>query len=238
MPLRLFHRSMSATKSSGSSRAVELLEEGHLRMGRRDHDIGPDFLARLQHARRSRGRCARGCAATGASVRTTAPNDSAALRSASLTAPIPPRGKPHDASWPSPMSPILWCAITNAVPAERGPAHVPMIAADREHTLHLRRLEVLVEEVGDARREEPGDVADRADVEASQLQGEASLIEEIARTLRTQLRRDRGEQRAERAGEAPEPGVPALEHGVGIGARELRRSARAGARDRRSGSWR
>ena len=31
----------------------------------------------------------------------------AASLSASLTAPMPPRGNPHDASWPSPTSPIL-----------------------------------------------------------------------------------------------------------------------------------
>ena len=64
--------------------------------------------------------------ATSMSVRTFAPNDSAASRSAPVTAPMPPSGKPHAPIFPSPTSPILWWAITYAVPAERGPAHVPM----------------------------------------------------------------------------------------------------------------
>ena len=64
--------------------------------------------------------------ATPVSVRTSAPNDSAASRSAWVTAPMPPSGNPHAPSWPSPTSPSLWCAITYAVPADRGPAHVPM----------------------------------------------------------------------------------------------------------------
>ena len=64
---------------------------------------------------------------------------------------MPPSGKPHEPSWPSPTSPILWCAITYAVPAERGPAHVPITPLTDEHALHLRRLEPLVEQVGDAR---------------------------------------------------------------------------------------
>ena len=63
---------------------------------------------------------------TSTPVRTVAPNDSAASRSAWVTAPIPPSGNPHAPSLPSPTSPILWCAMTYAVPWERGPAQVPM----------------------------------------------------------------------------------------------------------------
>ena len=40
--------------------------------------------------------------------------------------PMPPSGKPQEPSSPSPTSPILWWAMTNAVPGDRGPAHVPM----------------------------------------------------------------------------------------------------------------
>ena len=98
--------------------------------------------------------------ATAASVRTVAPFAIAASRSARLTAPMPPSGKPHEPSWPSPTSPILWCAITYAVPAERGPGPRADDAAHREHALHLRRREVLVEQVGDAHREQAGDVGD------------------------------------------------------------------------------
>ena len=39
---------------------------------------------------------------------------------------MPPSGKPHEPSSPSPTSPILWWAMTNAVPGDRGPAHVPI----------------------------------------------------------------------------------------------------------------
>ena len=61
------------------------------------------------------------------SVRISAPNERAAPASALLTPPMPPRGKPHSPVWPSPlMSPMWWCSITYAVPAERGPAQVPM----------------------------------------------------------------------------------------------------------------
>ena len=46
---------------------------------------------------------------------------------------MPPAGNPHEPSWPSPTSPIWWWAITNAVPGDRGPAHVP-ITPDTEST--------------------------------------------------------------------------------------------------------
>ena len=68
-----------------------------------------------------------------------------------VTPPMPPRGKPHVPSSPSPTSPILWCAITYAVPAERGPGPRADDAAHRQHAPHLRRLEPVVEQVGDAR---------------------------------------------------------------------------------------
>ena len=71
--------------------------------------------------------------ATGASVRISAPKDRAADAIAAVRPPIPPSGNPHEPSSPSPTSPILWWAITNAVPGERGPAHVP-ITPDTEST--------------------------------------------------------------------------------------------------------
>ena len=64
--------------------------------------------------------------ATGAPVRTVAPCARAAAASARVRPPIPPSGNPHCPSWPSPTSPMWWCAITYAVPGERGPAHVPI----------------------------------------------------------------------------------------------------------------
>ena len=63
--------------------------------------------------------------ATSASVRSCAPNERAAAASALVTPPIPPRGKPQAPAWP-PVSPMWWCSITYAVPADRGPAQVPI----------------------------------------------------------------------------------------------------------------
>ncbi len=70
--------------------------------------------------------------ATSASVRISAPNDRAAAAIALVTPPIPPRGKPQAPVWPS-ASPTWWCSITYAVPAERGPAQVP-ITPDTDST--------------------------------------------------------------------------------------------------------
>ena len=50
--------------------------------------------------------------ATRAPVRTVAPCSRAALPIASATAPIPPSWKPQLPRWPSPMSPMEWCAMT------------------------------------------------------------------------------------------------------------------------------
>ena len=63
--------------------------------------------------------------ATSAPVLTWAPYIRAARASAPVTAPIPPRGNPQAPACP-PASPTWWCSITYAVPAERGPAHVPI----------------------------------------------------------------------------------------------------------------
>jgi hypothetical protein len=63
--------------------------------------------------------------ATSASVLTCAPNIRAARDSAPDTPPMPPRGNPQAPAAPS-VSPMWWCSITYAVPAERGPAQVPI----------------------------------------------------------------------------------------------------------------
>ena len=49
--------------------------------------------------------------ATGAAVRSSAPNDRADAASAALTPPMPPRGKPHAPACP-PVSPMWWCSMT------------------------------------------------------------------------------------------------------------------------------
>ena len=63
---------------------------------------------------------------TFAPVRISAPFSRAAPAIASATAPMPPSWKPQLPRWPSPTSPIEWCAITYAVPGSYGPAQVPI----------------------------------------------------------------------------------------------------------------
>ena len=63
--------------------------------------------------------------ATSASVRISAPADCAERFRASLSAPIPPRTKPHRPRTP-PTPPITWCSSTYAVPGDDGPPLVPM----------------------------------------------------------------------------------------------------------------
>ena len=64
--------------------------------------------------------------ATGAPVLISTPKPRAARAIASETAPMPPSWKPQLPRWPSPTSPIEWCAITYAVPGSYGPAQVPI----------------------------------------------------------------------------------------------------------------
>ena len=135
-------------------------------------DVGAQLLADLEHDARARGRRARRCAPPaprcGSPRRSDAPRRAQALRDAAHAA----FGEaPRARAAPSPTSPILWCAITYAVPGERGPAHVPITPADRQHAAHLRRLEVLVEQVGDAHREQPGHVARRRHAEPARAPG-------------------------------------------------------------------
>ena len=58
--------------------------------------------------------------------------------------------------------------MTYAVPAERGPAHVP-ITPDTDSTPRMRvGVEVVLDQVGDAVGEQPGDVDAARDVDAAQ----------------------------------------------------------------------
>ena len=81
----------------------------------------------------ARGRCARRCAATRrvgahASRRTTR---AARAQRVADRAHAADREAPRRRACPSPTSPILWCAITYAVPGERGPGPRADHAADR-----------------------------------------------------------------------------------------------------------
>ncbi len=120
--------------------------------------------------------------ATGASTRISAPNERAALAIAVAEAAHPATGNPHDAELA--VADVADLVVghhergarrARAGPRADDPAH-------REHTEHLRRLEVVLEQVGDAHREEPGDVRCATDAEAPQPPGQRSLGGEIGRT--------------------------------------------------------
>ena len=102
------------------------------------------------------------------------------------------------------------------VRAGPGPDH----AVDRERALDLRRLEPVVEQVGDRHRHQPGHVGDRADVEAAVAPGQPQRLLQVAGLARAEVRRHGEQQRAEHVGQPGQPGVPAR-HGVGVLLRPL-----------------
>ena len=97
------------------------------------------------------------------------------------------------------------------VGAGPGPDH----AVDRERALDLRRLEPVVEQVGDRHRHQPGHVGDRADVQAAVAPGQPEGLIEVTGLARAEVRRHGEQQRAEHVGQAGQPGVPAR-HRVGV----------------------
>ena len=162
--------------------------------------------------------------ATGASVRTTTPFASAARRNAWVTPPIPPSGKPQVPSCPSPTSPILWWAMTYAVPAERGPAHVPItpltdstpfICGDSKCSSSRSAMLIVNRRVTSR---------GAAHIEPAEPPREPELFEQVAGSPRTDARRDRGQQRTEHLGEPTEPRVPSFVR-VGVGRRRIAGSA-------------
>ncbi len=110
-PLRVFHRSMSHTKSAGSSwRSIRSRNAifGWIVVTTTGARSSLPSSSTTPTARPPRTRIL----STFAFVRTSQPKASAALRIESLTAPMPPCWKPHEPRWPSPTSPIEWCSIT------------------------------------------------------------------------------------------------------------------------------
>ena len=119
VPLRLRQPRMSATNPSGrsagsSSRRNEICGCAVVTTTGASIDSPLSSVTPVTRPSRVRMR------ATSAPVLTWAPNIRAARARAPDTAPIPPRGNPQA------DSPMWWCSITYAVPADRGPAHVPI----------------------------------------------------------------------------------------------------------------
>ena len=124
MPLRVCQPRISATNSGGnsassSSRRNEIC--GCAVVITMPASISSPLASVTPVTRPSRVRIR----ATSAPVRICAPNVRAAAASAPVTPPIPPRGKPHAPACPS-VPPMWWCSVTYAVPADRGPAQVPI----------------------------------------------------------------------------------------------------------------
>ena len=87
-------------------------------------------------------------------------------------------------------------------------------AVDRERALDLRRLEPVVEEVGDAHREQPGDVSGTADRDAPLAPRELGEIGQIRGTPRADLGWHLRQKRPEKVAEPFQPRVPL---GIGVG---------------------
>lgn len=82
--------------------------------------------------------------------------------------------------------------------------------ADRQHAPHRVGLEPVLDQVGDAVGEDPGDVDGRAYVEVLQHAQQPGLAEEVGGTARAEPGRDPLEERAEDAAQLAHPRVPAL----------------------------
>ena len=235
VPLRVFQRSMRSTKSVGSSRALDLFEERDLRVRRRDDDVGAQLLARLErHAAHAAVAHVdardRRVGAHGRAVR-----DRGASRSACADAA-------HAAFGEAPRSELAVADVADLVVRHhvRGarrarPGPRADHAAHREHALHLRRREALVEQVGDAHREQARDVADAADVEPAQRPRERAWSARSRGRREPDARRDRrraaGRARR-RARRATRPSARTRRRRPSRTAR----SARAGARGRCRGA--
>ena len=224
-PERVFHRSMSVTKSSGSCfsptwsrnavRGCSVVTTTGAVISSPDASttpVDPAAVGRdLLDARRTCG--------------SRAPKDSAARRIAAETAPIPPSGKPQEPSWPSPTSPIEWCAMTYAVPGSYGPAQVPMtpltasaplICGDSNQSSSRSAMLIVISRVRSAmvrrstprlRPREPGEVG------------------EVAGGVRPDVGRHLHQQRRHDVGQPGQPRVP-LARRRGVLERDTARSPR------------
>ena len=73
-------------------------------------------------------------------------------------------------------------------------------AIDRERPLDLRRLEPVVEQIGDRHRHQPGHVGDRADVKAAVAPGQPERLLQVPGLTGAEVRRHGEQQRAQYVG--------------------------------------
>jgi hypothetical protein len=114
-----------------------------------------------------------------------------------------------------PLSVVMQHDVRRPGAARPGPAADD--AGDAEHAAHGVGLEPLLHEVGDAGREQPGQVERRAYVDLAELGADLRHPEEVGGTLRADARRYLVQQRSDERTEAAHPGLPAL---VGVGVPE------------------
>ena len=134
---------------------------------------------------------------------------------------MPPRGKPHAAAWPS-ISPMWWCSITYAVPALRGPAQVPITPETLQHAAHRVGLEPVLDQVGDARGEQPGQVERGPHVDLAQRAAAApAWPSRSPGRLEPSFGGISSQQRADQPAEPAEPRLPPLVR-VGVALENLR----------------
>ena len=104
----------------------------------------------------------------------------------------------HPAAWKAPRTELAVADVADLVVRHhvRGarrtrPGPRADDAAHREDPAHLRRLEPVVEQIGDAAREQAGDIRDAGNAQPAQLPCEPALVHDVARTPRSEARRDR-----------------------------------------------
>ena len=157
---------MSSTRSSGSSRgstSSRKVRRGSSALTTTSAAISVPSASATPVASPSRVRTR----STGASVRISAPNDSAARASTWVKPPFPPLWKAHVPNSPS-CSPREWKSSTSPRALRARP---DLRADDRRRgqvALEQRRLEVVVQEVGGAAGEQPHRVVQRPLVQAAQ----------------------------------------------------------------------
>ena len=172
--------------------------------------------------------------ATAASVRTVAPFGDGGVAQR-------PADRAHAALGESPRAELALADVADLVvrhdvrgPGRPRPGPRADHAADREHALHLRRREVLVEQVGDAHREQAGDVGGRRRRRARA----ASTRAAAARRGRAAGATRRAAGSSSAAGRARRRGCRATSPSARTRRRRpwrTARSRRAGARGRRRG---
>ena len=211
---------MSSTKAAGSSLAIDLLQEGDLRVDRGDDHRSAELLAALEdHAGHA---TALGEDLRDAGVRADLGAEAASAGRDRVA------DRAHAAFRHGPRAEVAVADVTDRMVRHHvagarlvraGPGADQ--AVERHHGLHLVGLEEAVEDVDDAHRHQPGDVPDRLHVEPAEPPRQPQLLVEVRGLLRSHGGRDRHQHRAEHVGEAADPGVPALDR-VGVLLGELR----------------